>query len=175
MRMLTQIVLTLIGRDRPGMVDTLANTVADHGGNWLESRMCHLGGEFAGILRVELPPDREADLTAALAKLESSGLQVTVRQDKGAVAPAKVSATIEVMGQDRPGIVRQISKALAAQRVNVEELHTERVSAPMSGEMMFQATIAVQIPADSDGEALRRELERIATDLMVEIRLGQGE
>ena len=170
--MLTQIVLTLIGPDRPGLVDALASTVADHGGNWLESRMCHLGGEFAGILRVELPPQKEAELISALAKLESAGLQVTVRPDRNAATPAKVSATIEVMGQDRPGIVRQISKALAAQRVNVEELHTERVSAPMSGEMMFQATIDVLVPADSDGEALRRELERIASDLMVEIRFG---
>jgi len=172
--MLSQLVLTLIGPDRPGLVDALAATVADHGGNWLESRMCHLGGEFAGILRVEVEKDREEELTTALGGLGEAGLQLTVRQDAGTATPATVSATIEVMGQDRPGIVRQISRALALQQVNVEELHTERVSAPMSGEMMFSARIDVLVPATSDGEALRRELERIAADLMVEIKLGVG-
>lgn len=169
----TQLVLTLIGPDRPGLVDVVAATVADHGGNWLESRMCHLGGEFAGILRVEVSNEKEAELSAALARLD--GLQVTVRPDANASGPARISARIEVMGQDRPGIVRQISRALATHRANVEELHTERISAPMSGEMMFQATIDVLLPADADGEPLKVELERIAADLMVEIKLGPGE
>ena len=78
------------------------------------------------------------------------------------------------VGQDRPGIVKQISRSLAQHQVNVEELHTERSSAPMSGEMLFQATIEVLAPADCDLAALRQSLEKIAADLMVEIQFKQS-
>lgn len=171
--MQSQLVLTLIGKDRPGLVEALASTVAGHGGNWLESRMCHLGGEFAGILRVELPADREAGLTAALAQLDAQGLQVVVRPDRQPAAAATAGATLEIVGQDRPGIVKQISKALAEHRVNVEDLHTERTCAPMSGEMLFQATIGVTAPAGCDLAAVRQTLEKIAADLMVEIHFKE--
>jgi len=168
--MQTRLVLTLIGKDRPGLVDALAATVAEHGGNWLESRMCHLGGEFAGILRVELPAEHEAAMTAGLVQLEKQGLQVTVRPDPDTSPAPQAGATIEIVGQDRPGIVRQISKVLAQHRVNVEELLTERTSAPMSGEMLFHATIEIKAPAGETPSALRQSLERIAADLMVEIQ-----
>jgi glycine cleavage system regulatory protein len=171
--MQSQLVLTVIGKDRPGLVEALAATVADHGGNWLESRMCHLGGEFAGLLRVEVPAADAEALSAALAKLETKGLQVVVRPDREAAQPATASATIEIIGQDRPGIVKQISKALASHQVNVEELHTERSSAPMSGEMLFQARLEVLVPAGGDMAALRQSLERIAADLMVEIKFKE--
>jgi glycine cleavage system regulatory protein len=171
--MQSQLVLTVIGKDRPGLVEVLAATVADHGGNWLESRMCHLGGEFAGLLRVEVPAADAEALSAALAKLETKGLQVVVRPDREAAQPATASATIEIIGQDRPGIVKQISKALASHQVNVEELHTERSSAPMSGEMLFQARLEVLVLAGGDMAALRQSLERIAADLMVEIRFKE--
>lgn len=171
--MQTQLVLTIIGKDRPGLVETLASTVADHGGNWLESRMCHLGGEFAGILRVELPADREPELVRALGGLDARGLQVVVRSDRQATPAVAAAATIEIVGQDRPGIVKQISKALAEHHVNVEDLHTERTSAPMSGEMLFQATIEVTTPPDCRVSELRQALEKIAADLMVEIQFKE--
>lgn len=172
--MQTQLVLTLIGKDRPGLVDRLAAMVADHDGNWLESRMCRLGGEFAGLLRVELPAKNEAALTTALGRLDADGLQVVVRPDQSDSTRAGAIATIEIVGQDRPGIVKQISRALATHRVNVEELVTERSSAPMSGETLFHATIEVTIPSDCDTTALRASLEKIAADLMTEIQIKEG-
>jgi len=172
--MQSRLVLTLIGKDRPGLVDALAATVADHGGNWVESRMCRLGGEFAGVLRVEIPREAVGELTAALGALESKGLQVVVHPDEDNVADASSVATIEIVGQDRPGIVKEISRALATNNVNVEELHTERTSAPMSGEMLFQATIEVRVGAECNTAALRTSLEKIAADLMVEIKFEEG-
>lgn len=171
--MQTQLVLTLIGKDRAGLVEALASTVGEHGGNWLESRMCHLGGEFAGILRVELPAAREAALRNALAQLDMQGLQVVVRTGEVASRDGASPASIEIVGQDRPGIVRSISKALAQNGVNVEELHTERSSAPMSGEMLFHANVKVTLPTQCDTAILRQSLERIAADLMVEIQFTE--
>jgi glycine cleavage system regulatory protein len=164
------LVMTVIGHDRPGIVEQVARLVAEHGGNWLESRMCRLGGEFAGILRVHVPDQEQEALAGALGALSAQGLIVVAQPDTAETpAPPKAMAILEIVGQDRPGIVRQISHALAAQRVNVEELETECGSAPMSGETIFKALARLQLLEGCDVQALRQELERIASDLLVEI------
>src|SRR3954470_15457720 len=109
------LVMTVIGKDRPGLVESVAGLVAEHGGNWLESRMSRLGGHFAGILRVEVPPERDNELKTALEGLTSLGLKVVVHPDQPKPEPQKARLSIlEIVGQDRPGIVRQISNALAS-------------------------------------------------------------
>jgi len=163
------LVMTVIGKDRPGLVETVARLVAEHGGNWLESRMCRLGGEFAGILRVHIAKDNQAALEAALRELGQHGLAVQVQVDRGAAAePLRRLARLEIVGQDRPGIVQQVSAALALHGVNVEEFSSECTSAPMSGELLFHANITMQIPAACQLADLRREVEKLANDLMVD-------
>ena len=167
-------VMTIIGRDRPGLVGELSAVIADHGGNWLESRMAHLGGQFAGILRVQLPAENETKLLTALHRLETQGLSVRAESDRSIAAPAACKAgTIEVVGHDRPGIIRQIAQVLTAQQVNVEELTSTVESAPMSGEMLFHATARVQLPA-AGLASLQQALEQIAADLMVDIKITAG-
>jgi glycine cleavage system regulatory protein len=164
------LVMTVIGHDRPGIVEQVARLVAEHGGNWLESRMCRLGGEFAGILRVHVPSHQQAALAGALTALSAQGLIIVAQPDTAAApVPPKATARLEIVGQDRPGVVRMISHALAAQQVNVEELETECGSAPMSGETLFKARARLQIPAACDVGALRQQLEQIASDLLVDI------
>ncbi len=168
--MLASWVMTIIGRDRPGLVDQLAGVVAQHGGNWLESRMSRLGGQFAGILRIQVPPAGESALAAALTGLEEQGLKIIVYPDPtGGEPPAPTLATLKLVGHDRPGIVRQISSALARQGVNVEELVTGCESAPMTGESLFRAHAELRLPPTCDTTALQAELERIAGDLMVDL------
>jgi glycine cleavage system regulatory protein len=165
--------MTILGRDRTGLVESVARLVAEHGGNWLESRMCRLGGEFAGILRIHVPQDRAPALMQALQELQSLGLAIVVRPDEPAtVAPTRL-ASLELVGHDRPGIVRQITAALARQGVNVEELETECCSAPMSGDTLFKAAARLQIPEACPLAQLRRELETIAGDLMVDIKFAE--
>jgi glycine cleavage system regulatory protein len=169
---MTDLVLTLIGSDRPGLVEAVALIVAEHGGNWLESRMTHLAGKFAGILRAELPPEQVPAAVKALAALEARGLKVVVEAVPRAerAAPQR-TMDLELLGLDRPGIVREIAQLFASTGVNVEELVTDRKSAPMSGEMLFEARAHVHVPASTDLVKLRASLERIASDLMVEIKL----
>jgi glycine cleavage system regulatory protein len=165
--------MTLLGQDRPGLVESVSRVVVEHRGNWLESRMSRLGGQFAGILRVEVPTEEEPALVSALQQLGAHGLAVMVHPDQP-VSPA-VEATqslLEIVGQDRPGIVRQISGALSQHGVNVEELHTECASAAMSGETLFKARARLSIPAGCNMAALRQELETIAADLIVDISLA---
>jgi glycine cleavage system regulatory protein len=164
------LVLTVIGADRPGLVEKVADLVARHQGNWLESRMCRLGGQFAGIVRIFTTTAQRAALTESLRALASQGLKVEVYgDDSAAPAAPRALARIELVGQDRPGIVRQVAATLAARGVNVEELATECVSAPMSGETLFKAQAKLQLPDDCDLAALRNELEKIAGDLLVDI------
>lgn len=169
----TALVITVIGPDRPGLVERLATLVSAHGGNWLESRMSRLGGEFAGILRIAIPADREPLLIAGLSELQAVGLTSVARRDE---APATANTpgplvTLDLVGQDRPGIVRHIAAALAARGANVEELITECVSAPMSGEPLFKAKARLALRSESDLPQLRAELEAIAADLLVDLTL----
>ncbi len=164
------LVLTVIGEDKPGLVERLAQTIAGHDGNWLESRMVHLAGRFAGVLRVSVPPTSMDPLTQALERLGADGLKVVCEpgtQPRGRLRPVR----LELMGADHPGIVRDISTALARRRVNVEDLHTGRVDAPMSGEKLFQATARLDLPPELSLDDLRLELESVAQDLMVDVTL----
>ena len=173
--MQTPLVLTVLGRDRTGLVESLARLVTDHGGNWLESRMCRLGGEFAGILRLHVPNDRQTAFIGALEKLKEQGLAIVARPDVSTSAGAssqKSLMSLDLVGHDRPGIVRQVTAALARHGVNVEELTTECASAPMSGEELFKAEAKVLVPESCDMQMLRQDLEKIAADLMVDLRLA---
>ena len=173
--MQTSLVMTIISPDRPGLVGQLSAVIADHGGNWLESRMAHLGGQFAGILRIQVSDVQEPKLLAALQALEPQGLSIRVQPDSAPVTPVEPPlGTVEVMGHDRPGIVRQIAQVFAQQQINVEELITTCESAPMSGEKLFRAIAHVRLPEGGGLGRLQLALEQIASDLMVDIHLTPG-
>jgi glycine cleavage system regulatory protein len=168
------LVMTVIGPDRTGLVESVARAVAENGGNWLESRMCRLGGEFAGILRVKIPEEKKPSLIVALEKLQQNGLQIVVRADQPVSNPAQGRQTrLDIIGSDRPGIVREITSALARANVNVEEFSSEIVSAPMSGENLFKAAAKLQLPERCDLAALKKDLEKIAADLLVDVSFAE--
>ena len=172
---MSDVILTLLGADRPGLVEGVADTVARLGGNWLESRMAHLGGKFAGILRLQVPVDALPQLRSALDDLAGEDLRIIVESDE--VAPAakpQRMLELELVGLDRPGIVRDITRVLVASRANVEEITTDCSSAPMSGETLFRARIRAAVPIEADLAKLRADLERFATDLIVELRVVEA-
>jgi glycine cleavage system regulatory protein len=168
------LVLTVIGPDRPGIVEALAEKAAAHGANWEESRMARLAGQFAGILRVSVAEDEADPLTEALAGLEREGLKVVVEKIAAVEADERArSLTLELVGNDRPGIVRQISHALTRRGVNVDELTTECTSAPMSGQTLFKVTARLRLPSGISVDDLQSSMERLAGDLMVDVTLDE--
>jgi glycine cleavage system regulatory protein len=167
------LVMTVIGDDRPGLVETLARCVSAHGGSWLESRMARLGGKFAGILRVSVPQERAAGLLEAVGGLGAAGLTV-VSEQSGAAVHSLQPVRLELTGSDHIGIVRDIAALLTARNINVEELETDRVTAPMSGEMLFKARALLHLPAGMSEDDLRVELEDLANDMMVDISLSEA-
>ena len=171
----TVLVLTVIGPDRPGIVDSLSAAVVAHGGSWQRSRMAKLAGQFAGILEVAVD-DRAADgLRQALAAMAAEGLAVHVA---GAAAVEEAVAAprlqVSVVGHDRPGIMRAMARALAARGINVLELESACVNAPMSGDTMFQARAVVQLPSGVGADDVRHDLEALAEDMMVDFGVDAG-
>jgi len=164
------LIMTVLGPDRPGLVRALADAVREHEGSWLESRMTRLAGQFAGVVRVECPPQKADTLAAALAALTTLGLTVqTVRED-AAPAPHRVTMHVEVTGNDRPGIVSDLTAAIAGAGGNVEELVTGLESAPMSGHPLFRASGVVSLPSEADTTALVAAIERLSGDLTVDVQ-----
>lgn len=167
------LVISVIGPDRPGLVESLARLVADHGGSWDESRMARLAGHFAGVVQVHLAEDRAAGLVEALPGLAREGLSASVVDSDPSRVPEPIGETLwlELVGQDRPGIVRDVSRALAALSVNVQDLWTAVESAPMSGERLFRARAELVPPAGLSRDAIRAKLERLAAEMMVDLTL----
>lgn len=165
------LVMTVIGKDRPGLVESLSAIIEKHGGNWEESRMVQLAGEFAGLLHVNVPAGRAAELEGALGSLERLSVTVARAPEEATPDPAAThTIELEVEGQDHPGIVHRVAEVVAAKDVNIEELESEISSAPMSGEKMFRARARLQMPKSVSLDDLTDELEELADDLMVEMR-----
>ncbi len=167
------LVLTVISDDKPGVVELLARTISQHQGNWLESRMSHLAGKFAGILQVAVAAEQQAPLTSALEALSGKGLKVVVEAAKTLDKPACRSYHFSVVGADRPGIVYEIAQAFAGRNINMDELETSYSSMPWSGEPLFEATGVIEVPEAVDMDALWEQLDVIADELAVDIRLEE--
>ncbi len=169
------LILTIVGPDRPGLVNLISDRVTAHGGNWLESRMANLAGQFAGIVHLHVPQASIEALIVAFQELEAQGLRIVVTRgtDGASGAPGR-RMKLELIGQDRPGIVRDISHALASRGVSIEELVTDCVSGSMSGESLVRASAQLRVPAHVGTAQLRGALEAIANDLMVDLTLDDS-
>ena len=170
------VVMTVIGRDQPGLVEAVSAVIEKHQGNWEESQMAHLAGHFAGILKVELPAANLAGFKGDLTTLESRGLSVHITDEEspGKKTDQGSKITLELVAHDQPGIVHRISQVLATHQINVETFESHCESAPWSGERLFKSLIELRIPDDSTIEKLRADLEKIAEELMVDFNLRQA-
>lgn len=165
------LVLTVIATDQTGLVERLARCVAEHGGNWLESRMARMAGQFAGILRVAVPAESHDELIEALQALHALGIRVLLAESGAEPACTWQPIQLELLGNDRPGIVRDITRLLTAAGVNLESLVTEVRAAAMSSEPLFHAQARLAVPLDVSLGHLQAQLETLADDLMVELTL----
>lgn len=168
--MAQSLVMTIIGPDRPGLVEELSNTIARHEGSWLESRMAQLAGHFAGILRIECPQEKTADLLAALRSDAVSGLEIHVFEEASTPQSSSRILFFDVIGNDRAGIVKQLSSAIAQCGGNVEELESNLESAAMAGHPVFHATGRIRVEENFDEDALITALESLGDDLSVSVK-----
>ena len=163
------LVLTIIAADKPGLVERIAQNIAAHGANWLESRMAHMAGQFAGILRVSVPAQNRQALVGALEDLSTQGIRVLVGEGSSGQTAASNAIVMTLVGNDRSGIVREITALLSKQGVNLASLSTDVRPAPMSGDPLFTAEALLQVPTSLSLDTLQLSLETLADDLMVEL------
>jgi glycine cleavage system regulatory protein len=172
--MQTHLVLTVIGRDRPGLVSAVSETITAGGGNWLDTRMASLSGQFAGMLLVAIAPEKADALVASLRKLETQGLRFVIEKSEEPAPASGRTVRLELVGLDKPGIIRDISHVLAEQNVSIAELESECVRGSFSGEPMFKAKARLTLPEALHLEDLRQSLEALAHELMVDLSLDDA-
>ena len=158
------------------MVSILADVVAGHDGNWLESRMANLGGQFAGIIRIEVDESRQEDLLSAVQALHSSALNVALLPvEQAQILPAGRVVELELLGQDHPGIVRDISRVLSDAGVSVQAFDSFLEEASMAGGMLFRAHAQLSVPEELGTEQLHDRLQSLSDSLMIDINLADLE
>jgi glycine cleavage system regulatory protein len=170
--MKTFLVLTLIGEDKPGLVESLAQIVSDNHGNWLESDMSRLAGQFAGILRISVEEASVDSLVSALEALTPKMQLVVVRsshQEEEGGTSKRRGVKLSLVANDRPGIIRDISRILSQLHVNVDDLETACREAPMASGTLFHAKALLHLPESQSIDDLREALEQLADDLIVEL------
>ena len=167
------LVLTVIGPDRPGLVSAVSDTIAAGGGNWLDTRMASLSGQFAGMVLVEIAAEKADALIASLRALNSRGLSLTIQRTDAHAPVVGRTVRLETIGLDRPGIIRDISTVLAQAHVSIIELESELVSGAFSGEAMFKARARLLLPDGLTLVNLCQSLEDIASELMVDLTLDE--
>lgn len=168
--MTVSVILTVVGSDRPGLTQRLAEAVHAAGGNWLNSNLARLGGKYVGAVLVEIAQDDRAKLEDAVHAIDPAMLSVTlVDADADAPPAGSTMLSISLTGADRPGIVREMTTALAAIGVNIEALESGAESGPWSGERIFRARADLSLPAGVNADAVSQALEAISGEIMVDI------
>ncbi|MGA9573446.1 MAG: ACT domain-containing protein [Lysobacterales bacterium] len=168
----TSIVLTILADDQPGIIQSVSSVLHKHGGSWVQSSMSSLAGQFAGILLATVPTVNSVAFREELLGLESRGLHIIAQICGQAAATEQTrECVLDLVGNDRPGIVHDITTVLAKHNVNVRELETVVESASMAGGEIFRARAELLVPVSTDIDLLESELENLANDLMVDIRL----
>lgn len=171
-----KLVLTAIGPERPGLVSALAEAVSDHGGNWLTSELARLAGSFAGIVLVEVPADQVDSLTLAVRALGDDGLLDVAVSPAEAISHEDSSRDLmqlQLLGQDRPGIVREISRALAGHGVTILDFSSDIGEAPQAGGRLFKAEASVLVPESVSQDEVRASLEDLAAEMMVDLIMSE--
>ena len=174
---MVSLVLTFVGDDRPGLVNAVSERIAACGATWLESRSARLAGKFAGVLLVGVPDAKAAELETSLRRLETAGLHVTVERGGSAQTekPSGRLLKLDLLGNERPGIVRDVTQALTGLGVNIEEFASGLEGAPFTGVEMFRASARLRAPDGLGLDDLRKTLERLAQEIMVDLAVADDE
>jgi methionyl-tRNA formyltransferase len=170
----SSLVVSIVGADRQGIVSSLAERAQRFGANWAASRMTRLAGEFAGMVHLEVPRENADALATALRGLASSGLQVMVARSDGAnVANTLRVVELELVGEDRLGIVSNLTKLLAGRGVSIESIHTDILRSGVSGKQTFKVEAHLLVPLSVSIDALQQEVGSLAREMMLDIALGE--
>ena len=168
-------VLSVVGSDRPGLTKALAAAVLTAGGNWLESHLSRLGGLYVGSVLVEMAAGEVEGLRSVVRLVDRHGLEVRI-VSAAAEAGADGGAWLDfsVVGQDRPGIVDQITTALSDLQANIETFRTWMDEGSHSGIPLFHAKARLRLPPGLAAARVQGALEAISAEIMVDVSVTQA-
>ncbi|HEY9219095.1 MAG TPA: ACT domain-containing protein [Phenylobacterium sp.] len=166
------LILSVIGSDRPGLTQALAAAVLSAGGNWLESHLSRLGGLYVGSVLVELAAERTEALRAAINAVDAQGLQVRIAPAVDGAGAAGEVVQFSLVGQDRPGIVHEVTGLLSGLGANIEAFETRLSIEPHSGGPLFHMEARLRLPPTLSAERVQAALEAISGEIMVDISLN---
>ena len=169
---MTRLVLSVVGSDRPGLTKALAAAVLKAGGNWLESHLSQLGGLYVGSVLVELAPGQEAALRAAVSAVDAEGLEVRMAPAAASVEVSGETFSFSLVGQDRPGIVDQVTAVLSGLGANIESFNTRLSEEPHSGAPLFHLAASLRLPAGLSAAKVQDALEAISGEIMVDVTVS---
>ena len=169
---MAQLVLSVIGSDRPGLTEALASAVLSVGGNWLESHLSRLGGLYVGSVLVELDAGHVEGLRAAVRAVDEQGLEVRIAPAGDSAATAGEALDFSLVGQDRPGIVRQVTAILSDLKVNIEAFDTRLRAEPHSGAPLFEMQARLRLPNGLRAHQVQVALEAMSAEIVVDISLS---
>lgn len=176
--MQNHLVLSIHCEDKPGVIKSVAKVVAEHNGNWLESRFSQLAGLFAGIVRVSVDQDDISELTEALSDLQEVGLFVTTHTEppQGQKAPEEPTkkAHFHALGPDKPGIVKEFTQAFIQAQLNICSINSKISSMPYSGDPLFEAEGVLDIPETLDVLELQDTLSETADAIGIDFTLREA-
>lgn len=166
-----QLVFTVLSKDQPGIVSRISEVVNDHQASWMDSRMSQLAGQFAGVILVEAEAEHIQGLENALANLsQESGISVHFSESDTSVGDSDQKLhEIELVGPDRPGIIREMSKLFQERDINILELDTDITDASMSGGLLFSASAVISVAPSVDLDELNDHLKELADELTLDI------
>ncbi len=169
---MASVILSVVGSDRPGLTEALAGAVLAAGGNWLESHLSRLGGLYVGSVLVAVDDGRADALRAAVAAIDAQGLDVRVAPAADDAPGAGEALQFGLVGQDRPGIVRQVTAVLSGLDVNIEAFDTHVTAEPHSGAPLFHIDARLRLPPGTPAAKVQGALEAISGEIMVDIAVG---
>ncbi len=167
------LVITILGEDKPGLVESISTVLNESEGNWTDSRMVHLAGKFAGLLQITLAEEKAEEFKSKLDALQSDQLNIAIETASNNYQEPDRTIKVELLGQDRPGIIRDITRELAKLHVNIEELDSEIRQASMSGETLFYANLKLGLPNDVSSDVVRDMLEEMSDPFMVDVNFSE--
>jgi glycine cleavage system regulatory protein len=169
------LILSVVGSDRPGLTQALASAVLAAGGNWLESHLSRLGGLYVGSVLVEVEAGGIEALRSAVSAVDSHGLEVRIAPALEQPRTAGDVLQFSLVGQDRPGIVHQVTAILSGLQVNIESFETSIAAEPQTGAPLFVMEARLRLPPSLPVERVRAALEGISAEIMVDISLTPAE
>ncbi len=161
------LVISALGKDRPGIVDQLSKTILDHDCNVADSRMTVLGGEFAILLLIEGNWNTLAKLEDAIPALEQQ-LELTIiakRTKERSSDTALLPYGVDVVSLDHPGIVHHLASFFSRRSINIEDMVTSSYAAAHTGTPMFSVHMTVGIPSHLHIATLRDEFMEFCDSL----------